>query len=101
MQRRRPSEDDKEDMRRLRAKGATVTAIGERLGFSKSAVHRAVADMEVDGRIVANRERAATPPKWLPKARRMLRKGKSRYEIASALNIPISTLYRTVEKFSA
>lgn len=97
---RRPTEDDKNDMRRLRSKGMTVDAIGERLGFSKSAVHRAVADMEVDGRIVANRERAAVPPKWLPRAIRLLKTGATRYEVAAKIGVPTSTLYRTINKFN-
>lgn len=65
-------------MRRLRVKHLTVEVIGARLGFSKSAVHRAVADMAVDGRIIANRERANTPPPWLGKAKRLIRAGLSR-----------------------
>lgn len=97
--RRHPDADQRDEMRRLRAKNLTVAAIGARLGFSKSAVHRAVADMAVDGRVVANRERASIPPLWLGQAKRLIRAGLSRNQVARKLKIPTTVLYRAMEKF--
>lgn len=97
--RKRPTADDRDDMRRLRAKGLTIEAIGARLEFSKSSVHRAVADLEVDGRIVANRARAEIPPTWLPRARRLLKRGLTRLATARKLKVSKSALYRAIDKF--
>jgi IS30 family transposase len=96
MTRRRATEDDKDDMRRLRAKGLSLTAIGARLGWSKSEVHRAVKDMEVDSRITANRARS-TSARWIKRAQKMRRAGLNRREIAAALGVTTSSVYRLID----
>ena len=101
MTRRHPTADERDQMRELRHKGLSIPVIAARTKFSKSAVHRAVQGIGVDARITANRDRAAIPPPWLGKARRMLAGGMTRYAAAAALDIPTSTLYRALAKFSA
>lgn len=95
----RPTKDDIGDMRRRRAKGATLEAIAALTGFSKSVVHRATRDIEVDGRIAANRARANIPPPWLAQARRLIRSGLSRRAAAAKLNVPCSTFHRLMDRF--
>jgi DNA-binding IclR family transcriptional regulator len=88
-------------MRALRRRGHPIEAIAAAAGVSKSAVHRAVADLGVDARAAANRARAEAPPPWLREARRLHRRGLSRLAIARALGVPKSTLYRALDKFSS
>lgn len=85
--------------RALRAKGASTPKIAENLGIGKSAAHALTADMGVDSRAAANKARAAKPPPWLQRARKMLAAGVSRNEIAQKLGVAKSSVYRMLAKF--
>lgn len=85
-------------MRELRSQGLAIEAIAEELGFSKSTVHRAVADMPVDRRLNPD-PRAPKRPKWFDRAEKLKAAGLSRYAVAAALKIPKSIVYRAFDKF--
>jgi transposase-like protein len=87
--------------RALRRKKMPIEAIATTIGKSKSAVHRAVADMAPDLRAATNRARAAIEPHWLNEARRLLRAGRSRPQIAVALDVAQTSVYRMLHKFGA
>ena len=101
MTRRRPDDDDRDDMRRLRAAGASLGEVAAETGFGVSTVHRIVADVPVDARARANRARAAKPPPWLKRARALLARGQARHAVALTLGVPMTTLYRAIERFGA
>lgn len=91
--------DWKKKARALRRKKQTIEAIAETLGVSKSAVHRAVADMTIDRRAAVNKERAALPAPWVDEARRLFRVGQSAPKIARRLGVCHNTIYRAFDKF--
>lgn len=85
--------------RALRRKKMSIEAIATEIGMSKSAVHRAVTDMKPDLRAAANRARGEIEPEWLNEARRLLKTGKSRPQIAVILDVAQTSVYRMLDKF--
>lgn len=86
------------EMREFRSRGLAIEAIADELGFSKSAVHRAVEDMPVDRRLSPD-PRLPKRPKWFDRAEKLKAAGLSRFAIADALKIPKSIVYRAFDKF--
>lgn len=87
--------------RALRHKKMPIEAIAAKIGVSKSAVHRAVSDMAPDLRAATNRARGMVEPHWLDEARRLLKAGHSRPQIAVALDVAQTSVYRMLHKFGA
>jgi len=85
--------------RKLRRRKMSIEAIAAEIGVSKSAVHRAVADMKPDLRADANKARGDIEPEWLNKARRLLKAGHSRPRIAVILDVAQTSVYRMLHKF--
>jgi transposase-like protein len=85
--------------RRLRAKKMSIEAIAASVGMSKSAVHRVVADMAPDLRAATNKARGDIEPGWLDEARRLLKAGRSRPQIAVTLDVAQTSVYRMLHKF--
>ena len=87
--------------RQLRRKKMPIEAIAAAIGKSKSAVHRAIADMRPDMRAATNRARGNIEPPWLDEARQLLKAGKSRPQIAVTLDVAQTSVYRMLHKFGA
>lgn len=87
------------EARRIRAAGMALTAIAGQLGVSKSAIGRAVADIDTDMRPEMARRQAAArkTPEFKTRAVLALHAaGFSGTEITDLLNISSSVVYRTI-----
>ena len=86
-------------MRKLRLSGLSTPEIARLVGVSRSTAHRHVGDVGEDQRAAVNRERAAKPPPWLKKARKLRAEGLTRNEVAKELGVAKSSVYRMLAKF--
>lgn len=80
----------------MRRAGASIQQIADATAVAKSAVHRHVASVKRDNRLLP-----APAPEWLGEAQAMLRAGMTANQIAKALGLHSSRVYRVLEKFSA
>lgn len=86
-----------ENLRQLRRSGLTYPEIQAETGISKTAAHRYCADIPSQAMQDKIRARAhRSPPEWLPRVQDLLASGLSRLEIARALKISSSAIYRAL-----
>jgi DNA-binding CsgD family transcriptional regulator len=78
----------------MRAGGATRAEIAAALGISVSRAHGLTAGIGGDDRPAANAARAAIRPAWLDHAEQLAAAGLNRLEIARALGVAKSVVYR-------
>jgi hypothetical protein len=83
--------------RALRYRGMPLGEIAEKLGLSKTSVHRLCNDIPVDKRRYSPPR--MTPPEWLEAAKSMSAEGKTRNVIAKELGIPVANFYRAFNRF--
>ncbi|MBW6421702.1 hypothetical protein KX729_09640 [Rhizobium sp. XQZ8] len=87
------------EVRDLRYKGFTLDEITAKLGYKRSFVVRHCQDIPVDRRRYPKNTMAK--PEWLDMAMVLRSAGRSSHSIAKELNLPLSKVYRTLERFAA
>jgi len=87
------------EVRDLRYRGLTLDEIATTLGYKRSFVVRHCQDIPVDRRRHAKTTMAK--PEWLDMAMVLRAAGRTSHSIAKELKLPLSKVYRTLERFAA